>query len=71
VPAGAASVIVIDALAPGASDTDAAGENDAVHPVGTDAVAVNNDAAHVEPLLFLSVTVYFIEPLAASETPGV
>ena len=70
VPAGATSVKVVDALAPGASVADVPGENDPLHPLGTEAATLKADAAQAELLLLVTDTVYFNVPAAASDTMG-
>jgi hypothetical protein len=56
-PAGAASVTVDDALAPGASEEIELGENAADHPLGTAAARLKADAEQVALFLFVTVIV--------------
>ena len=56
-PAGAASVTVDDAVAPGVSEEIELGENAADHPVGTAAARLNADAEQVELFLFVTFIV--------------
>jgi hypothetical protein len=64
------SASVTDAVAPGASDADEAGENAADHPLGTAAARTSADAAQVEALLFLTVMLNDVVVAAARETLG-
>jgi hypothetical protein len=70
VPEGAERANVTDAVAPGASDAVEVGENDFDQPLGTAADIANADAAHVEALLFLTVTLNDVVVTAAKERLG-
>ena len=56
-PAGAASVTVDDARAPGASEEIELGENAADHPLGTAAARLKADAEQAELFVFATVIV--------------